>query len=297
MAPRINAAGRMRHGEEAMRLLSCHDSEEADALAKNLDQCNQERRKIETETYKQAVSKLHDINANSAHSKQEENAILAVYDNHWHAGVVGLVAGRLARQHGRPAAVGFVDHHQNIRLSLRGRPGFHIGDLLKTCAQHLSGFGGHAGAGGGTVQAGHWDAFVLDFTAAVQAQQRAGNIQYHLSIDGVLSLDALHIGLARRLQKFEPIGQGNPACLWLLHDVQVVDMKKLKGGVIRLRLSQGLSFANAVVFGGSALEDDLQIGSCVSLSGKLQPDDFRGGEAVQFVVDDLLLTTTTIPSP
>jgi len=289
LAPRINAAGRMRHGEEAMRLLCCQNAVEAEALAASLDVCNQERRKLEVETYKQALAKLELSNPENRGDKQNKNTHLAVYDESWHAGVVGLVAGRLARQHGRPAAVGFVDSEQNIRVSLRGVKGFHIGQLLHACAHHLHGFGGHAGAGGGTVKASNWDAFVLDFTKAVNQQQTDGLIQNHLLIDGVLNLPALHIGLASRLQRFEPIGQANPACLWVIHDVTVVDSKKLKGGVMRVRLTDGLHFINAVVFGAGALADDLQEGVCVSALGQLQSDDYRGGDAVQFVIEDVVL--------
>ena len=291
LAPRVNAAGRMRHGEEAMRLLCCQDTSEAAALAASLDVCNQERRKLEVETYKQALARLEATHPSNTAEHQETNMCLAVYDESWHAGVVGLVAGRLARQHGRPAAVGFVDSEQNIRVSLRGTKGFHIGQLLHTCAQHLHGFGGHAGAGGGTVKAASWDAFVLDFTKAVNQQQTDGLIQNHLLIDGALNLSALHIGLASRLQRFEPIGQANPACLWVIHDVTVVDSKKLKGGVMRVRLTDGIHFTNAVVFGGSALADDLQEGVCVSVLGQLQSDDYRGGDAVQFVIKDVMLET------
>ena len=291
LAPRVNAAGRMRHGEEAMRLLCCQDTNEANALAASLDVCNQERRKLEVETYKQALAKLGATYPVNTGEHQEKNIHLAVYDECWHAGVVGLVAGRLARQHGRPAAVGFVDSEQNIRVSLRGTKGFHIGQLLQTCAQHLHGFGGHAGAGGGTVKAASWDAFVLDFTKAVNQQQTDGLIQNHLLIDGVLNLSALHIGLATRLQRFEPIGQANPACLWAIHDVTVVDSKKLKGGVMRVRLTDGIHFTNAVVFGAGILADDLQEGVCVSVLGQLQSDVYRGGDAVQFVIEDVVLET------
>ena len=181
-----------------------------------------------------------------------------------------------------------MDSNNDIRVSLRGRPGFHIGDLLQSCSEHLIGFGGHAGAGGGTVKSASWNAFVLDFTDAVLQQQREGLIKNHTYVDGILALSALHIGLASRLKRFEPIGQGNPGCLWLLKDITIVDMKKLKGGVIRLRLSEGAFFTNAVVFGGSALEIYLQQGMSVSLLGQLQMDDFRGGDAVQFVVEDVL---------
>jgi len=110
-------------------------------------------------------------------------------------------------------------------------------------------------------------------------------------IDGALNLSALHIGLASRLQRFEPIGQANPACLWVLPDVTVIDSKKLKGGVIRVQLTDGTRFINAVVFGGSALADDLQEGAYVSVLGQLQSDDYRGGDAVQFVIEDVVLET------
>jgi len=288
LAPRINAAGRMRHGEEAMLLLCSEDLEEATGLALSLDTCNQERRKIESETYKEALGKLQLLNENASSSTQEENEILAVYDHHWHAGVVGLVAGRLSRLYVRPAAVGFVDSSQDIRVSLRGPKGYHVGELLRACAKHLTGFGGHAGAGGGTVKAKSWNAFSLDFTKAVQDQQREGLRHNYLHVDGVLHLDALHIGLASRLKRFEPIGQGNPACLWLLRDVTVVDVKKLKGGVLRIRLTNGRAFVDAVAFGAGVLESDLQEGVQISLLGELKEDDFRGGGAVQFVVSDLV---------
>lgn len=289
LAPRVNAAGRMDNGEQAMRLLCSNDSVEASMLAQSLDTLNQERRKVEVDTFKEAVEKLKIINGDRGGVNQNCDETLAVYHQNWHAGVVGLVAGRLSRQHGRPAAVGFTDQAGNIRVSLRGQTGFHVGELLQACAGHLEGFGGHKGAGGGTVKLAHWDAFVSDFTNAVKHQQEVGNIQKHLHVDGRLNLTALHIGLATRLKRFEPIGQGNPACLWLLQGVTVVDMKKLKGGVLRLRLTDGESFANAVVFGGSILEADLQQGLIVSLIGQLQTDDFRGGDSVQFVVEDVVL--------
>ncbi|MFQ5345748.1 MAG: single-stranded-DNA-specific exonuclease RecJ, partial [Mariprofundus sp.] len=211
LAPRINAAGRLQHGDAAMRLLSTHDPAEAMALAMELDATNKQRRLVEAEVFKQAELILGDAE------------LLAVYDQRWHAGVVGLVAGRLARKHGKPAAVGFVTPDGDVRVSLRGMPGFHIGDLLNLCSDHLDGFGGHAGAGGGTVRAGHWDDFTAAFAQGIREQ--AANADNHRlkSIDGVLGLGCMHIGLAERLARFEPIGRGNPACLWLLKDIQIAD--------------------------------------------------------------------------
>ena len=279
LAPRINAAGRMQYGEDAMKLLCCHDELEAESLAQVLDGYNLERRKVEATTFKEATEQL---------KLSAKPDVLAVYDPTWHAGVVGLAAGRLARQHGRPAAVGFVDGDKRIRVSLRGVKGFHIGELLNDCSVHLDGFGGHAGAGGGTVKEGEWAGFATAFEVAINKQQ-AGEHHQMLDIDGILSLPSLHIGLATRLSRFEPTGQGNASCVWLLHDVSIVDIKRLKGGVIRLQLSDGQCFVPAVAFRGTQLFAGIEAGVCVSLIGHLQKDDYRGGDNIQFVVEDILV--------
>lgn len=279
IAPRINAAGRMRHGEEAMRLLSASDAGEAARLAAVLDETNKQRRQVEAGVFKQAEAGL------------AGSEVLAVYNEAWHAGVVGLAAGRLARKHNRPAAVGFVTPDGRIRVSLRGRPGYHIGDLLNDCSAALEGFGGHAGAGGGTVREGAWGDFVAAFAQAVAAQGQGRDHHPELALDGILGLDALHAGLAERLARFEPLGQGNPPCQWLLPGVQVADRRDMKGGVVRLRLQQAAAhggLCDAVVFGIGAMDELLRPGASVSVVGQLKLDDWRGNGAVQFVVEDVL---------
>jgi len=276
LAPRINAAGRLQHGEAAMRLLSTYDENEAAVLAEELDVTNKERRKVEVEVLKQAELKLG------------ESDLLAVYDERWHAGVVGLVAGRLARKYGKPAAVGFVTPEGVVRVSLRGMPGFHIGKLLHACAEHLEGFGGHAGAGGGSIKAGQWLAFTHSFAASIEDQSKHASDHLTLAIDGVLGLGCMHIGLADRLARFDPIGRGNLACAWMLKDVHIADRRDLKGGVVRLKLTDGSRWIDAIVFGASAISDDIQVGLTVSVIGQLQKDDYRGNGAVQFVVEDVI---------
>ena len=276
LAPRINAAGRMRHGEEAMRMLSTSDMDEAMALAETLDETNKQRRLVEADVFKEAEAKLGSAD------------VLAVYDRAWHAGVVGLAAGRLSRKYGKPAAVGFITPDGSVRLSLRGRPGFHVGNLLNSCAEHLEGFGGHAGAGGGTVKDGCWDSFVSAFGKAVDEQAEHAGDQMTQPVDGVLGLGAMHAGLAERLTRFEPIGNGNAAATWLVENVHIAENRALKGGVVRLKVGDGGQWLDAIVFGGGAYGDALERGSIVSLLGQLKLDEYRGNGAVQFVVEDLI---------
>jgi len=277
LAPRINAAGRMQHSEAAMRLLSTHDVDEAAMLAAELDAANKQRRQVEAEVFKQAELKL------------ENSEVLVVYDKRWHAGVVGLAAGRLARKHGRPAAVGFVTPDGAVRVSLRGRPGFHIGRLLNACSDHLESFGGHAGAGGGTIKSGQWDAFTAAFGKALIEQSEHAADHQTQPIDGVLGLGCMHIGLAERLSRFEPLGNGNPACTWLLKDVNIADRRNLKGGVVRLKLTDGSHWLDGIAFGVNGMGDAIESGSTVSVIGQLKKDDWRGNGAIQFVVEDVLI--------
>jgi len=276
LAPRINAAGRLQHGDSAMRLLSTRDADEAMALARELDDVNKQRRTVEAEVFKQAELALGDAD------------VLAVYDTRWHAGVVGLAAGRLARKHGKPAAVGFVTPDGSVRVSLRGTPGFHVGNILNACSEHLEGFGGHAGAGGGTIKSGHWDAFSASFGQAIH-EQAAGADDHRLqSIDGILNLACMHIGLAERLARFEPFGRGNSACLWLINDIQIADRRDLKGGVTRLKLTDGSYWLDGIVFGANGMGDAIAPGLTVSVIGELQQDTYRGNGAIQFVVKDVM---------
>jgi len=276
LAPRINAAGRMQHGEAAMRMLSTQDKDEAAVLAEELDASNKHRRLVEAEVFKQAEAKL------------AGSSVLATWDKEWHAGVVGLAAGRLARKHGRPAAVGFVTPEGAVRVSLRGTPGFHIGDLLNQCSEYLDGFGGHAGAGGGGIKQGAWDEFVTAFGVAVEGQASEAADHLELMVDGILGLNSMHAGLAERLARFEPIGRGNPACTWLLENIHITDRRDMKGGVSRLKVSDGTNWLDCILFGANGFSKPLQPGCVVSLVGQLQMDDYRGNGAVQFVVEDAI---------
>ena len=274
LAPRINAAGRMQHGLEAMRLLSCRDADEAARLAARLDEANAQRRKVESAVYRQAEERV------------QAEGRLAVYDAGWHAGVIGLVAGRLARRHGRPAAVGFLTRDGHIRVSLRGTPGFHVGDILTACGDCLLSFGGHHGAGGGVLRERDWHDFKLAFEEAVSSQRHHAGTHAMLSIDGELGMEAMHPGLAARLERLAPHGHGNPACRWLLRDVRILGRRDMRGGAVRLQLGDGRNNIEAVAFRNLGLNQHLQPGARLSLVGQLQLDRWRGHGAVQWLVED-----------
>ncbi len=275
LAPRINAAGRMDHGDDALRLLLANDPDEALELARRLDGWNRERRRIEAAVHREAERML------------EGARVLAAWHPEWHAGVVGLAAGHLARRHGKPAAIGFAEGRGRIRVSLRGRPGYHVRGLLERCAKHLESFGGHAGAGGGVVREENWEAFVDAFGAAIEEQSAEADAP-RLEVDGYLELGALHPSLAARLERFEPTGQGNPPVRFLLEPAGIHQARELGRGVLRLRLGMGGRLVDAVAFQAGRFNGALTRGRRIAAIGRLERDGWRGGEAIQFVIEDAL---------
>ena len=103
------------------------------------------------------------------------------------------------------------------------------------------------------MKADSWNGFVEAFGEAVARQTEHAGDQLTQSVDGVLELGAMHAGLAERLQKFEPVGQGNAAATWLIQNVHIAENRPLKGGVVRLKVSDGAQWLDAIVFGGGAL--------------------------------------------
>lgn len=277
IAPRLNAAGRMDHGKQAMQLLCCRDPDKAANLAAELDELNRQRQNVERKTFAIVEERL----------KETGNDALVAFDSEWHAGVVGLVAGRLSRKHSRPAAVGFVEPDGCIRVSLRGGRGFHVGKLLDSCSAHLIGYGGHAGAGGGSMAAESWDGFVKAFSLAVQGQETSASSAEPLYVDGVIGTDAVHAGLIERLQWLQPFGQGHPEGLWCFESMKIVQRRDMRGGNIRLLLESETSRLNAVIFRAADIESSLTPGSAHSFLGYLRFDEYRGGSQIQFIIEDV----------
>lgn len=272
LAPRINAASRMDHGQDAAELLLCRHEGEAMRLAQRLDAFNRERRQVESRVFKAA---MRDI---------ERHGVLAAYAPDWHAGVVGLAAGKIARHYGRPAAIGYVDPGNRICISVRGVHGYHVGELLQACRSHLIKFGGHAGAGGAVLQRESWEAFRHTFSQLLNQKEKREE-PAHI-IDSAASLSTLHPGLVARMERFEPTGAGNPPALFFFDDLEIEARRDLKGGVSRLDVRQGGQREQAVIFRAPSWADRLRPGMRCALIGRMARDEWRGGRCMQILVED-----------
>ena len=151
VAPRINAAGRIKHGDYAVRLLTEFNLAQAEEFAKEIEDNNNERKGLDKQITKEALSQIIE-------SKEEKRFTTVVYQEDWHKGVIGIVASRLIEQHFKPTIV-FAENDGFLTGSARTVNDFDIHESLTQCADLLVKFGGHTHAAGLTIEKGNIEIF------------------------------------------------------------------------------------------------------------------------------------------
>ncbi len=216
LGPRINAAGRIGNPLLALELLRCTDAGKAQLLAQSLDALNRERRTLEAETCNSALRQC------PGRGELQEIGAAVLCDASWHPGVLGLVAGRLARQLGVPTIVLTTTAQGLARGSARCPPhaDFDLLALIGTCQDCLEHFGGHRAAAGVTLRADALAAFRAAFIAACQASRARTDTRPVLDLDGWLQPDQLTWPLHEHTQRLAPFGVGMGAPRWGIRDVR-----------------------------------------------------------------------------
>lgn len=286
LGPRINAAGRLEDMALGIELLLTDDPAQAAHIAQTLEEINGERRAVQQQMTDEAEAAIARVIAGTV----QVPMAACFHDPDWHPGVVGLVASKMKDRLYRPV-IAFAPAEpgsDTLRGSARSIPGFHIRDALAAVqAAHpglMDKFGGHAMAAGLSLPLAHLDAFTQAFQAEAAAKLAPHQLQAQLLSDGELAdaeLDAAH---ARALRDAGPWGQGFDEPLF---DgvFSVVQWKVLKERHLKLTLcSAGGARYNAIWFGGwqgSAPAGQVQV------LYRLVEDDFRGGDAIQLMVQHL----------
>ena len=213
LAPRINAAGRMDTARKAYELLMTDDREAARNLAVEVEGLNASR-KTEEQRMKDSVDE-------QVKSYEGLSAVVARGED-WHSGVAGIVAARVMERAHLPVAVVVGDHG-----SARAPDGYNVHDALTASSDALVRFGGHAAAGGFTIQPGRYDDFKRLFSEACAAQRAAAPDAAAIEFDGWLEPTDLTLGLCDELSRFEPFGEGNPEPVFGIQSVAFSDIRPM----------------------------------------------------------------------
>ncbi|WP_017396632.1 single-stranded-DNA-specific exonuclease RecJ [Acinetobacter haemolyticus] len=283
LGPRINAAGRMESMRIGIECLLANDMQTAYPIAQQLNQLNLERRQVETEMKQQALSALQHIQLTA----EQIPPALVMFDEQWHQGVIGIVAGRLKEQFYRPSLVFAPDEDGiHIKGSARSIDGIHIRDMIESVAEQrpdlLSHFGGHAAAAGLTLRKEHFDEFKSVFTQMI-AEMDSDLFQATLWTDGELDDSALHLSSLDWIEQLGPWGQKFPLPQFEGR-FQVVDYRWLKEQHLKLKLAVGSHSIDAIAFHAiDRFEFNPMLGY-VDLVYSLERNVFNGSTSLQLQV-------------
>jgi single-stranded-DNA-specific exonuclease len=292
VAPRLNAAGRLTDMSVGITCLLADQPAEAARLAAMLDKLNVERREIEQRMQLEAI----DIAAGLRFDDDGGEALgLCLFDESWHQGVVGLVAGRIKDRWNRPVIAFARAEDGSLRGSARSISGVNIRDALDSIAtQHpglIDKFGGHAMAAGMSIPEPNLAPFRIAFAAEIAARTDREALQGVIHSDGALSVGELSLDTARMLRGAGPWGQGFPEPVFD-GEFQIVDSRIVGSRHLKMQLAaldgpeaaRGRESIEAIAFGyigGGTEHPQLRNGARVHLAYRLEINEYRGVERVQ----------------
>ncbi|AGA58611.1 single-stranded-DNA-specific exonuclease RecJ [Thermobacillus composti KWC4] len=298
MAPRINAAGRLRHADPAIVLLLTSDESEAAACAAELDALNRERQRLVDRMVEQAEAIWADkVRAAEAAGKDKPGVIIAAAEG-WNVGVAGIVASKLIERHYRPAIVFDIDPETGTaKGSARSIAGFDLHAALTACADLLDHYGGHQAAAGMTLQADRLPELEARLDGLAAEWLTAEDYIRKTEIDLVCAMDEATLAAAEQLKLLEPYGHGNPRPTLLIADVPVRSARTIGKDGRHLHITPqgppGTTF-EAVGFGLGEWAARISDTARVDLVGELNINEWNGRRKPQLLVRDLRVSNVQL---
>ena len=283
IAPRINAAGRMKHGQYAVNLLTERNMEQAEKYAADIEKFNTDRKGMDHEITEEALAMI-------LRDKEEDRFTSVVYKDTWHKGVIGIVASRLTETYYRPTLV-FTKSGDKLAASARSVKGFDVYNALESCSDSIEQFGGHKYAAGLTLVEEQYEEFKSKFEKVVANTIDPNLLTPELVIDAELHLDQISPKLMRILKQFAPFGPGNMRPVFMAENLRDTGYAKGVGdGKKHLKLSvtqKGSVPVGAIGFNLGPKLPTVQNGHSFSAVFSLDENEWNGMVSIQLKVRDL----------
>ncbi|MDX1970596.1 MAG: single-stranded-DNA-specific exonuclease RecJ [Planctomycetaceae bacterium] len=285
LGPRINAAGRLGQARLAVELLTTEQGDRALVLANYLDELNKNRQTVERKMLKQAKELVE------AEPTWEAEGVLVLAHPEWHAGVIGIVAARVADHFRKPAILIALDDRLGAAQgSGRSFGGFNLHAGLSACRDLLTSYGGHHAAAGLKIAPDRIDDFRRQLVQVVQEAQADDTQLHELKIDAEVRLADVTRHAVLELETLGPFGAANRRPVFAATRVELVGAPKRMGEGERhlsLTVRQHGTTLRGVAFGKGDWADELaQAGSTISICFQPTINRFRGQEKVEFQLLD-----------
>ncbi|HLW33265.1 MAG TPA: single-stranded-DNA-specific exonuclease RecJ [Aequorivita sp.] len=283
IAPRINAAGRMKHGNHAVELLTETDIEKAEIFAAEIEKFNTDRRDTDKRITSEALEQI-------VQNKEESRKTTVVYHESWHKGVIGIVASRLTETYYRPTLV-FTKSGEKLAASARSISGFDVYNALESCAEHIEQFGGHMYAAGLTMFEKDFEAFKAEFERVVTETINPQLLIPEIKIDAEINLNDITPRFYRILKQFEPFGPGNMTPTFMTQNLKDTGWGKCVGddkSHLRVVVKQGTSSPlTGIGFGLGDKYDIACTGKTFKAVYNVDENEWQGNVSLQLRVKDI----------
>lgn len=281
--PRINAAGRIKSGAEAVRLLITDDAEAALRFAQDIDSYNQDRRDFDTKTTDEALAQLEKDPMNAS------RFTTVVFSPEWHKGVVGIAASRLTETYYRPTIVLTAGEDDIISGSARSVSDFDIYTAIDSCRDLLTNFGGHKFAAGLSMHKADLPEFKRRFEEYVAAHITPTQMAPTLEIEAEVELSDMNWKMYKILQCLEPFGPGNERPLFLCRNL--INNRNTRavsdGRHLHLDLTDRVVAMDGIAFGQGDKAEWLQNGNPIDVCFYLEENSYRGRTTLQMNAQDI----------
>ena len=284
LGPRINATGRLGSASEAVRLLLTDNAEEAEVLAKRLNDANRERQKIESVTLKEALSTIErDVNF-------KEHKVIILHKENWHSGVIGIVASRITDRFYRPTIL--ISTKDGVgRGSGRSIESFHLFEALMGCEEVLKEYGGHKYACGLTILEKNLNQFKKTINEIADSVLSAEDLIPRLDIDMEIGLSSLDSSIVKDVIELEPFGEQNPEPIFCSKKLRLVSPPRIiKGEHLKIYVTDGNKNFEAIGFGLARDADiELFLRKCLEfdLAYTVSFNSWQGLRNIQLKIEDI----------
>ncbi len=286
LGPRLNAAGRMDDMSLGIQCLLTDDQQQANEIAQQLEALNAERKQVEQQMKTEAMSYLSQM---KQLNEQQLPAGLCLYEEHWHQGVIGILAARIKDRIHRPVIAFAAQDDGEMKGSARSIAGVHIRDVLSEIAclhpEILKKFGGHAMAAGLSIATHDYPVFALAFDEVVAKHLNQADLDLKIYSDGQLSDSYLTLSFTEHLQTIATWGQSFPEPLFDgvfdVHECKIVAEKHLK---LLLKIADSENYFQAIAFFVDKPEQWLGVRRLKS-AYQLDINEYRGNRSLQLKLE------------
>lgn len=281
LSPRINAAGRLTSAEAALKLFLTQDEDEAKELAKSLEEQNRKRQNIEEEILNEAIKKIElDFDF-------KNNFVMVLDHDHWHRGVLGVVASRIADRYYRPTVIISWEGNHG-RGSARSIKSFHLFDALNKCESFLEHFGGHKYAAGLSLQKEHLESFKKTINEHARMMLSEDDLLPLIEPEVEAPISVFNEALIQEIDKLSPYGSGNPEPLFCSLGLEIKPGVSVLGrDTLRFFVSDGRATTKAIGFRKGDLFPLVNEASKIDLVYSPNWETWQGNSSVQLKIKDL----------